>query len=157
MYDLSPLISAYYKLLTSIDWNDQILVKGLREGLNKFPSNTFLNLHPAKHKYLCGHFYSKPALQTVKSNIFSGLIFEHMVPKREYIQRPCEIAAAQNTLSIDYVKSLFDKYWRIAIITKEEDKSLKSKSMPHNWDKKDIHARYKESGIILIESPFTFD
>jgi len=153
MLNLEPLIKAYYKLLNSIDWDDEILVAGLREGLTKFPSNAFLSMHK-KSKYLCGNYYSLLALEQVKSKQFSGLIFEHMVPKSKYIQKPCEEAAKKGSLNENYMTELFQRYWKIAVITKEENSLLHGTKMPKNWDGNDYLARYKESGIKLLKSPF---
>jgi len=153
MLDLEPLIKAYFKLLNSIDWDDEILVSGLREGLNKFPSNAFLKMH-TKNKYLCGDYYSSSALKQVKSKQFSNLIFEHMVPKSKYIQKPCEKAAIEGKLNLDFMRNLFQRYWKIAVITKSENSLLHVTQMPKNWDSNDYLARYKESGIKLIKSPY---
>ena len=79
-----------------------------------------------------------------------------MVPKSKYIQRPCEKLAKNGMLKIDDVTDLFNKYWKIAIITKEEDKLISSKSMPDDWDNVCIYARYNKAGITLKESVTNF-
>ncbi len=154
MNDLESVVSAYYKLLQSIDWNDEVLVKGLREGLNKFPSNAFLSLC-RESKYLSGHFYSCIALEKIRSQDFSGLVFEHMVPKSKYIQKPCEQAAQEGRLDIDEIQALFQKYWKISIITTDENSRLSVRDMPDDWDFENIFARYQKCGIELVESPFS--
>lgn len=151
MIDLEPLVKAYYKLLKSIDWSDEVLVWGLREGLNKFPSNAFLSLHP-ESKYLSGDYYSHAALEKVRYRDFSGLIFEHMVPKARYIQKPCEQAAQEGRLDIAEIRELFRRYWKISVITVEENSRLKGHAMPDDWDLENVFARYQECGIELVEN-----
>lgn len=41
---LKTISEKYCKLLTCIDWDDDILVYGISEGLNKFLSNAYLKL-----------------------------------------------------------------------------------------------------------------
>ncbi|MWJ28572.1 hypothetical protein GPM19_10200 [Halomonas sp. ZH2S] len=149
--DLEPIIKSYYKLLQSLDWSDEVLIRGLREGLNKFPSNAFLRMNP-ESKYLCGDYYSPSALEKVQSRNFSGLIFEHMVPKAKYIQKPCEQAAREGSLDINEMRELFQKYWKIAVITVEENSRLKGHAMPKDWDFENIFSRYQESGIELVKN-----
>lgn len=155
MVDIEKIILSYHKLLCSIDWSDDLLVEGLREGLNKFPSNAYIYAC-AKSKYYCGHYYSEGALELINKGVFSGLVFEHMVPKSNYIQQPCMQAARMGKLSLDFMRVLFEKYWKIAIITKEEDARLVSKKMPNNWDENNLFSRYEEAGIELEANPFVF-
>ena len=156
MFDLEPVVKSYYKLLQSVDWSDELLVRGLREGLNKFPSNAFLSLNP-ESKYLSGDYYSPIALEKVQSRDFSGLIFEHMVPKSRYIQKPCEKAAREGRLDIDEIRELFRKYWKISIITVEENARLKGHAMPEDWDLENVFARYQECGIELVDISCSHD
>lgn len=144
---------AYTKFLLSIDWNDSLLKSGLREGLNKFLSNAFLSLDK-RGKYLQGDFYSKSALEKVHRSDFSDLIYEHIVPKRKYIQGPCEEMASQGRLDVCFSKNLIDKYYKIAIITSTEDAALNRFRMPHDWDGEDIFSRYKLIGLELFPSDF---
>jgi hypothetical protein len=128
-------------------------VSGIREGLNKFLSNAFLSLDK-RSKYLKGNFYSLEALNKVNVGDFKGLVYEHMVPKSKYIQKRCENAARERTLTIEYINDLLDKYWFIAVITKDEDTSLRTFDMPNDWDGKNIFQRYQEAKISLVQSPF---
>lgn len=149
---LQKIAKSYHKLLTSIDWKDEILTTGLKEGLNKFLSNAFLSLNSGS-KYMQGDFYSKDAITKVKNNDFTNLIYEHMVPKNRYIQKPCQEKAKKEELTIEFIVDLLNKYWKIAVITKDEDKSLSTRSMPKYWDKENIFLRYQESDIKLIQTP----
>lgn len=144
--ELKKAAIAYKMLLDVIPWDNEILLIGLREGLNKFLSNTMLYLYKesrGKNKYQQGDYYSKKAQEKVDRKDFTDLVFEHMIPKNEYIQKPCEEAARNNSITIEFIEDKLRKYWKIAIITKEEDKLLASKRMPNDWDGKDIFARYQ--------------
>lgn len=144
---MDKIIAAYIKLLKSIDLNDPIIFKGIKEGLNKFLSNAYL-ARPG-HKYELGHYYYLKAYEKVRNKEWSNLIFEHMVPKHKYVQKPCVDMVRNGQLDEDKVFELVKKYWKIAIITKKEDGLLKGKSMPKGWDKEDIFYRYKKAGIEL--------
>ena len=74
------LARAYYKLLTTVDWKDAILIEGLREGLNKFLSIAFRG-----KKHHKSHFVSRSALEKLQRNDFTELVFEHLIPKSKYI------------------------------------------------------------------------
>ena len=152
--DNTELAKAYYKLLVAIDWNDEIFVSGLREGLNKFISNAFLAYHKGKNKYHKSHYVSVLALEKLKLNDPKGLIYEHIVPKTKYIQEPCEKLAKEGKLTVDFIEAKLDAYWKLATVTKEEDQRLDTHSMPKNWDGVDIFARYKSASIELVENPF---
>jgi len=141
--------SSYYKLLSSIDWNDEVLVYGLKEGLNKFISNAYIKLNN-RNKLLQGDYYSQEAIDKISAGNFDGLIYEHMVPKSKYIQSPCINMAKNGTLTVSQIVNLLDQYWKIAVITKEQDKLLSRTKMPDDWDGKNIMARYIDAGIHLV-------
>lgn len=148
------LARAYYKLLTAIDWQDELLLAGLREGLNKFLSNAYLYYFRGVSKYHKTHFVSSRALEQLQQKDYRDLVFEHLVPKRNHLQRLCEDRAAAGSLTIDYIETLLKRYWRLATITKEEDSSLRKYNMPDDWDGKAVFGRYKAVGIELVENPF---
>jgi hypothetical protein len=143
------IAKSYFKLLSSLDWEDDILITGLREGLTKFLSNAFLKSNGV-NKYYQGDFYTHSALDLIEKGITSGLVYEHMVPKSRYIQKPCEERAQKKSLNEDYVIELLNRYWKIAIVTKEEDKKLTRTKMPDDWDEADIRIRYKNARIDLV-------
>lgn len=58
--------------------------------------------------------------------------------------------AKEGNLEIDFIREILEKYWKIAIITKDEDKLLTGRSMPKDWDGNNIFARYDIAGIQLI-------
>src|SRR5205823_11705816 len=101
------MAEAYFALLTVIDWSNSDLVIGLREGLNKFLSNVFLKavLRGTK-KHHCTQLISADALAVVQVGKCNGLVFEHIVPKDAYIQKPCEFQAMNGTLTVDFIADL---------------------------------------------------
>jgi len=146
--------AAYYRFLNSIDWTDDIVVAGLREGLNKFLSNAFIYLvkkESGLNKYQQADWVSVEAKAFLEKNQKTSLVYEHMVPKQRYIQKPCEMAAKTGHLSLGFVEKILMRYWRIAVVTKDEDMRLSRSKMPDNWDGVDIFARYKMAGISLVE------
>ena len=143
------IAQAYCKLLNSIDWEDEVLLAGLREGLTKFVSNAFLKLN-GKNKYLQGDFYSVEARARIDSGDFTGLVYEHMVPKTRYIQGPCEEKAKRGQLNVSDVLDLLDRYWKVAVVTKEEDRLLAKSMMPDGWDGQNIFIRYERAGVKLV-------
>jgi len=144
--DLIVINRAYFKLLTSIDRNDQTLVDGLREGLTKFLSNAYLK-RKRMNKYRKADLWSKEAAKKRELTNFSGLIFEHAVPKQKYLQSPCEELARKGQLTEVHVMTVLEKYWKIAVITVDENKRLQShgldRRMPSDWDGVDSLARHK--------------
>lgn len=148
---------AYRDLLMRINWDDPVMLAGIREGLNKFLSNAWIDMTPGS-KYEKGHYYSQAALEKVRARDFSGLVFEHTVPKAKYIQRPCEEAARGGQKSADelleFIEEKLNLYWKIAVITKDEDDLLPPRDMPSDWDGIDVRARYQKVGISL-NSPET--
>lgn len=151
-HNYDRVAQSYYRLLNSIDWYDEVLLIGLKEGLNKFLSNAFLSLNSTS-KYCQGDFYSKQAYKKVQQKDFTNLVYEHMVPKNKYIQKVCEENAKNETLTLEIILELLKKYWKIAIITKDEDKLLLTKSMPKTWNENNIFLRYQEANIQLIMNP----
>ena len=150
----AQLAQTYYKLLTSIDWSDPVLVGGLREGLNKFLSNAHLASFPRLNKYYKTHFVSVPALQQLQDKQMGGLVFEHLVPKRRYIQEPCEERAIAGEVSVEFIQERLDKYWVLATVTAAEDSLLLRLDMPNEWDEVEVQARYRQAGIVLHPNPY---
>lgn len=147
------LADAYCKFLGGIDRADKLVVAGSREGRNKFLSNAFLSLYPGDHKYHRTHFVSDLALQQLNTKHYGELVYEHVVPKSQYIQKPCEELAERGELTRDFVRSLLERYWRLATITKSEDSQLHRRSMPNGWDGTNIMVRYEAAGIVLRPNP----
>lgn len=155
MVDYNKILAEVYtKLLNIIEWNDALLVSGINEGKNKFLSNVYLKLINKKSKYYKTHYISKTALIKLRKKEYSELIFEHMIPKRKYIEIPCENLAAKGKLTKKFVRNVLNNYWFIATITKIENKKLQKHTMPNNWDKVDIFARYTQADIKIIKNPY---
>jgi hypothetical protein len=151
---IQKLAPAYFKLLRAIDWRDPVLVCGLREGLNKFLSNAHLGAFRGANKYHTTHFISAAALGQLERRQHGKLVWEHLVPKRRYIQEPCEGAASAGTLTIEFIEDHLTRYWFIATVSGGEDRLLMRTRMPKTWDGADVRARYAVGGVELIENPF---
>ena len=149
----------YFKFLKSIDWEDDLYLKGIREGRNKFLSNAYLNLCKGKHSIV--NYFSLEAIAVMKQypgKLPKGkLIFEHMVPKEKYIQAPSENIIRSSITDEQKLKEitiLIDKYWHLASITVEEDRQIQNrKTMPDNWNRENIFARYDKAGIKVKPNP----
>lgn len=148
------LARAYFKLLSSLDWDDPLLVGGLREGLNKFLSNAHLASFRGSNKYHKTHLISPTALRQLESGRPGQLVWEHLVPKGLYIQGPCELQARARTLTLEFVFEQLRKFWHLATITIEEDRLLARVRMPEGWDGTNVLARYEAKGLILVANPF---
>jgi len=148
------LARAYFKLLSRIDWKDDVLVAGLREGLNKFLSNAHLAAFPGQNKYHKTHFISHAALLRIESGSDGDLVWEHLVPKQVYIQAPCQQQARDGTLTLEFVEDRLRKFWRLATVTAEEDRLLPRRQMPTGWNGEDILARYAGTPITLVPNPY---
>jgi len=145
---------AYYNLLIMLDWDDEVLLAGIREGLNKFLSNAYIYLFRGRNKHSKTQFVSECALAKMNAGDYAGLVFEHLVPKARYIQEPCEKLAREGELTVKIIENLLKRYWHLATVTKDEDNLLNRNAMPNDWDGEDFLARYKQIGIELRENPF---
>ncbi len=154
MVNYQVLAQAYYKLLNHLDWQDEVLISGIREGLNKFLSNAYLKQHPSSCKYHKSQWVSPEALKQLNQGNHTDLVFEHMVPKKKYIQEPCEHLAASRRLTEEKIVELLETYWHIATITKQQDKLLSRSSMPDDWDGINVLSRYEIAGIQLVNNPY---
>jgi len=153
---IKTLSETYFIFLQKMEWNNELYLSGIREGKNKFLSNTYLHL--CKGKYSISNYQSKEALSILNGENdiqkSGNLVFEHMVPKDRYIQKPCEDMAKLGVLTTDFIYDLLEKYWFIATITKQEEKLLKTaKVMPNDWESKGHFARYENTKIELIQNP----
>lgn len=151
---LQRLATAYFKVLSSVDWGDPLVIAGMREGLNKFLSNAHLALFNGGNKYHKTHWVSANALDRLHRRQHGGLVWEHLVPKTVYIQEPCERCARDGELNREFISDRLGKYWHLATITKDEDQELHPTQMPDGWDKVNVHARYEAAGIKLLPNPF---
>ena len=90
----------------------------------------------------------------------SDFSFEHMVPKGKYIFNQIKEEAKKNISDDELQKLIYklvDKYYYVALITKDEHKELSNKGykqkMPEDWDLESIEARYQKAGINIKENP----
>jgi hypothetical protein len=151
---LRSLAEAYVAFLDSFPWDKALVVAGAKEGLNKFLSNAYLHSFPKRRKYELTQLISPAARDRLRAGKPGGLVFEHLVPKRRFIQQPCEERAQQGQLDIAFVLALLDQYWVLATVTKDEDRRLSRSSMPQSWDGLDVLARYARAGVSLVANPF---
>ncbi|MBM7708012.1 hypothetical protein [Enterococcus lemanii] len=153
-YIINILANKYYCFLNTLDFNDMLFMKGIHEGKGKFLANLHIYLAtkdlPVKwnDKRYSTDYVTPAALKVLKTNRVSGLEYEHVIPKKKYIQDICEQKAKDGTLTEDFIRSLLDRYLWTATVTSQEHKSL-PRRMPLNWDQENIKARYEEAGINL--------
>ena len=80
----------------------------------------------------------------------AGLVADHAVPVSVALS---EVNGHQQGHSVDELVALVARYSTMVLITQDEDEQLRKaglvKSMPENWDGKDMFARYKQVGIQL--------
>ena len=114
-------------------------------------------------QYLVVDYFSEKALDLIDSETefnTSNFSFEHMVPKGKYIFNRIKEEAKKN-ISDDKLQKLIyelvDKYYYVALITKDEHKKLSNKGykqkMPEDWDGQSFKARYQKSGINIKRNP----
>lgn len=153
---ISTLASKYYYFLNTLPFNDTLFMKGIHEGKGKFLANLHIYLAtkdlPKKwnDKRYSTDFVTPAALEVLKTNTVSGLEYEHLIPKKKYIQDICEQKAKDETLTEDFIRSLLNRYLWTATVTSQEHKSLSRRVMPLNWNQENINARYEEAGITLV-------
>jgi hypothetical protein len=151
------LSEKYYKFLISLPYEDEAYMKGIHEGKGKFLSNLHIYLStkdlPKKRndKRYATDFITPKALEILKKGSTRGLEYEHLIPKKKYIQDVCEQKAKEGTLTIEFVKTLLDRYLWTATVTEQEHKLLSRRVMPADWDGKNITARYDAAGITLLK------
>jgi len=124
----------------------------LREGLRKL--HDCAESHRGDKKYLGHADWSKAALRELR--LASGdiekaklrLRHEHVVPVKVVVDLMVELGRQATSESCEEVIRRFS---RVAIITRDEDKLFGkahlSNSMPEDWDRRDIWARYKLVGL----------
>jgi len=97
---------------------------------------------------------SEAALKQLDEKNYHELVYEHLVPKQEYIQKPCEDLARNGELTVEFALQALNKYWQIATVTTAEDSRLERTKMPNGWDMEDIYARYKLAGMVLRKKSY---
>ena len=117
--------------------------------------NTNVNTKKIGNKY-----WSKKAVeQYFKTWSVKGLIFDHIVPKKNFIDYV--IGKPQDILNIPDLKEFLDKVLVGCVITKEEDELFNKKGLRQKMperigtdlikNSKEPWARYKDAGIIVCE------
>jgi hypothetical protein len=80
------------------------------------------------------------------------LIFENVVPKHPFVQEPCQRLARDRHLTVEFVRSLLQKYWVLATVTAPEERQL-ARQMPAEWGGQDVLVRYAAAQIDLLAAP----
>lgn len=129
-----------------------------------FVQNYKIKLNSKKRRqYLVVDYFSEKALDLIDSETefnTSNFSFEHMVPKGKYIFNRIKEEAKKN-ISDDKLQKLIykliDKYYYVALITRDENKKLSYKGyrekMPEDWDEQSFDARYQKAGINIKRNP----
>ena len=129
-----------------------------------FVQNYKIKLNSKKRRqYLVVDYFSEKALDLIDSETefnTSNFSFEHMVPKGKYIFNRIKEEAKKN-ISDDKLQKLIykliDKYYYVALITRDENKKLSNKGyrekMPEDWDEQSFDARYQKAGINIKRNP----
>ncbi|WP_314679933.1 hypothetical protein [uncultured Granulicatella sp.] len=136
--------------------------KNIRKKLRKYVREKYSIQGKLDHRIEVD-FFSEKAWEYFKEhglNVQNGKLFlryEHIIPKKRYIQKPIE-DLAKNSSEITFklkneIKERIEEYYYVALITISEDKELLKNEMPDDWDGKNIFARYEKSGIKLIRNP----
>ena len=152
---LDTLAEKYHANLTSLPYEDELFMIGIREGKNKFLAN--LHIHLAKAQLPAGwrdkryttDFVTPVALEQLRTKQLKGLEYEHLVPKGAFIQEKCEAKAKTGELTVNFVRDILARYLWTATVTEEEHLRLSRSTMPRWWDKSNIFARYEEAGMKL--------
>lgn len=129
-----------------------------------FVQNFNIKLNSKKRRqYLVVDYFSEKALDLIDSEIefnTSNFSFEHMVPKGKYIFNRIKEEAKKNISDDELQKliyKLIDKYYYVALITRDENKKLSNKgyikNMPEDWDGESIKARYQKAEINIKRNP----
>jgi hypothetical protein len=154
---VDTLSEKYCKFLFNLPYDDHVYMKGIHEGKGKFLANLHIYLTTIdmpkrfNDKRFSTDFVTRSAQEVLNTNAITGLEYEHLIPKKKYIQDVCEQKAKEGILTVDFVQDLLSRYLWIATVTNEEHKLLSRRLMPFNWDGLDIRARYELVGIDLLE------
>jgi hypothetical protein len=154
---INILANRYYQFLCSLPYQDILYMKGIHEGKGKFLANLHIYLAtkdlPKKwnDKRYSTDFVTPAALDILRNNSVIGLEYEHLIPKKKYIQDICEQKAMDGSLTEEFVRNIISQYLWTATVTSQEHKLLSRRVMPSNWDKTNIKARYDYAEIILLE------
>lgn len=94
------------------------------------------------------HFISDMAFDVIEQGSEVRLIKEHSIPVH-VIQK---ILIQQNPKTIDDIENILLRFYRLGVLTKDEDDILRSKGlnskMPTSWDLNDnAFSRYEVAGI----------
>jgi len=155
---MQKLAQNYYYFLKSLPFSNTLYMNGMKEARNKFLANLHIVIMKEylprgyKNWRYSTDFVSERALALLKKRKWGKgeLVYEHIVPKTEFITRVCEQAAEDNEISTELIYNLLMKYFWTATIHKDENVLLPKDTMPTGWNKENVFARYNEVNIELI-------
>ena len=150
------LATTYYKFLKDLPFEqDPYMMMALKETQGKFIANLHIEIaklhlpRSRNERRFATDYVSKEAEEILKQGSTKGLRFEHIVPKSEYIIKPCQEKAMNGELTYQYVRDRLDRYYWTATVKKWQDDILNQRKMPGGWKEKDIFARYREKNIMI--------
>jgi hypothetical protein len=114
----------------------------------------FNNPDPIKEReaFLSMDYVSVKAMKLINSNgCGDRLVKDHSVPVK-VLRKLIVNQGSGKILDISRIQEFLEKYYRLGVITKDEDKQFGreglTSEMPKNWDEIDPFARYHAVGII---------
>ncbi len=132
--------------------NYHLSSKGIGEDLYYLTVSYFKQKGIYKGKYHMSDFITTKARKALKAkdpNV--KLVYEHMVPKNIYINEISK-ATLNDSLNIELIYTLLEKYYYVCTVTKDEDELLPSLKMSNSWDEENPFHRYEEAGITFLEN-----
>lgn len=118
--------------------------RNLKIAIHQYWQNKILGHHGQAHKARIPR--SKAALNRPDSEC----MVEHVMPQMEIVNRLMDMCPLDEVGVIN----ILTNYLRVVIVTREEHARLNSSglrsTMPHEWDGKDIFARYATIGIEVV-------
>ncbi|MCH9853263.1 MAG: hypothetical protein K0U45_07135 [Alphaproteobacteria bacterium] len=117
--------------------------RNLKIALHQYWQNKTMGLHGQSQKKNMIRSKKAVGLSTTEC------IVEHVVPQMVIVNKLMEL----RELEVNIVEKILRDWYRVCLITKEEDSLLRSNGlrsvMPDGWDGKNVWARYEKVGIEL--------
>lgn len=115
--------------------------RNLKIALHQYWQNLTLGLHGQSQKA------NIPRSKAAVGKPLNEVIVEHVVPQMHLVNAMMDMAP----VTAPGVKELLENYFAVMVITKEEHDRLNASglrsTMPEDWDKKEVLARYRKIGI----------
>ncbi len=115
--------------------------RNLKTALHQYWQNKTLGQHGQSQKV------NLPRSQSATDKPISDLVVEHVVPQMVIVKMLMDM----EDIDKKSIEELLCKYFHVLVVTKEEDKRLRSSglrsTMPDDWDGENVWARYDVVGI----------